>query len=392
MNIAINEEKQIYDLWLDSLWEFAPRKKHLLIEKYGDSRSVYEQGSDDIQQGMKTGIQENDRIRSLEEVKRNLEEMKEAEIIAVAWDDEGFPERLRHINNPPWMLYFYGRTELLDERCVAVVGARKASDYGKTTAQALGRRIAGAGAIVVSGMAGGVDSWAHRGALDYGLGDEKPSECLNQANTIAVLAGGVDICYPKTNRTLYGEIRRRGLIVSEFRPGVHPRSYYFPMRNRIISGLSEATVVVEAAIGSGSLITAELAMDQGREVFAVPGNIDRIGSVGTNKLIRDGASILISIEDLIHELYLEDENCVEIGGLIGEEKGESVLGEDEKRIIKQLLEQGEVNTEQLVRATGLSASKINGLVTVLEMKGIVSTAIGKIFLAKKFENLYNMPL
>ena len=151
-------------------------------------------------------------------------------------------------------------------------------------------------------------------------------------------------------------------------------------------------MVVEAAIGSGSLITAELAMDQGREVFAIPGNIDRIGSVGTNKLIKDGASILISVEDLIRELYLEDENCVKIGELIGEENGESVLGDDEKRIIKQLLQQGEVNTEQLVRTTGLSASKINGLVTVLEMKGIVSTAIGKIFLAKKFENLYNMPL
>ena len=164
------------------------------------------------------------------------------------------------------------------------------------------------------------------------------------------------------------------------------------MRNRLISGLSEATVVVEAAIGSGSLITAELAMEQGREVYAVPGNIDRIGSVGTNKLIKDGATILISVEDLIHELYLEDENRVEIGCLIGEESGEEVLGADEKGIVKYLLQNGEANTEQLVRSTGLSASKINGLVTILEMKGIVSTAIGKIFLAKKFENLYIMPL
>ena len=377
------KEKLLYDLWLDSLWEFAPRKKHLLIEKYGDSRKVYELGQTDIQEGMKTGIQENDRIRTLKEAEKILEEMGRSEIMAIAWDDEDFPERLRQINNPPWMIYLYGRKELLDERCVAVVGARKASEYGKTAAQSVGRRIAATGAVVVRGMAGGVDSWAHRGALD---------QQGERGNTIAVLAGGVDVCYPKANRKLYAEICRRGLVLSEFRPGVHPRSYYFPMRNRLISGLSEATVVVEAAIGSGSLITAELAMEPGREVYAVPGNIDRIGSVGTNKLIKDGAAILISVEDLIHELYLEDENCVEIGGLIGEESGEEVLGADEKGIVKYLLQNGEANTEQLVRSTGLSASKINGLVTILEMKGIVSTAIGKIFLAKKFENLYNMPL
>ncbi|MBQ6686715.1 MAG: DNA-processing protein DprA [Firmicutes bacterium] len=385
-------DKQLYDLWLDSLWEFAPMKKHLLVERYGDSRGVYEQGMADIDEGMKTGAQENDRFRTLDEVKTIRKEMESLGIVALAWDDEAFPDCLRHIKNPPWMIYLLGRTELLDERCVAVVGARKATDYGKTAAQNLGRRIAATGTVVVSGMASGVDSWAHRGALDIGLGSERPEECFRQANTIAVLAGGVNVCYPKANRNLYGEICRRGLILSEFRPGVHPRSYYFPMRNRLISGLSEATVVVEAAVGSGSLITAELAMDQGREVFAVPGNIDRIGSMGTNKLIKDGATILISVEDLIHELYLEDENCAEIGDFICGGNGEEVLGEEERRVVKFLLQNGEANTEQLVRSTGLSASKLNGLVTVLEMKGIVSTAIGKIFLAKKFENLYNMPL
>ena len=376
-------DKRFYDIWLDSLWEFAPRKKHLLIEKYGDSRSIYERGMADVTEGMKTGIQENDRIRSLEEAKHICEDMDQKGIVALAWDDEDFPAALRTIKNPPWMIYISGRKELLDQTCVAVVGARKASEYGKTTAEHLGWRLAQTGTVVVSGMAGGIDTWAHRGALNYGN---------EVGNTIAVLAGGVDVCYPKANRKIYGEIKRRGAVLSEFRPEVHPRSYYFPMRNRLISGLSVATVVVEAAIGSGSLITAELAIEQGREVFAVPGNIDRICSVGTNKLIKDGASILISVEDLIQELYLEDENCVSIGGRLGEERTEDVMGPDEKNIVKFLLQNGEATTDQLVGFTGLSASKINGLVTVLEMKGIVSTAIGKIFLAKKLENLYNMPL
>ena len=378
------KEKVIYDLWLDSLWECAPKQKHMLLENYGDSYTVWSEGIEDVKEGMKSGAQENDRIRSLEEAEEIYYHMKEQGIQAIAWDDEDFPESLRTINQPPWMLYVYGRKELLYEPCVSVVGARKATDYGMKIASELGYRISETGTVMVSGMASGIDAWAHRGALDHGLP-------MKNANTIAVLAGGVDICYPKSNYKLYHEIKNQGAIVSEFRPGVRPRTYYFPLRNRIISGLSQATVIVEAAVGSGSLITAELAMEQGREVFAVPGNIDRVGSVGTNKLIKDGASILISTEDLIQELHLERENCVSIGGNLGR-VDESVLGTDEKIILKFLLQNGEATTDHLVRATGLTTSRINGLVTILEMKGIVSTAIGKIFLAKKFENLYNMPL
>ncbi|MBQ8590068.1 MAG: DNA-processing protein DprA [Firmicutes bacterium] len=374
------KEKNIYDLWLDSLWECAPRKKHLLIEKYGDSYHVWKEGNNDVLEGMKSGAQENDRIRTLEEAEAISARLKEMDVTALAWDDEEFPDCIRSIKNPPWMIYVYGKQELLYRTCVAVVGARKASDYGKLTAQRIGERLAHTEAVVVSGMASGIDAWAHQGTLEEG------------GDTIAVLAGGVDVCYPKSNRRLYGEIRRKGAIISEFRPGIRPRAYYFPLRNRLISGISAATVIVEAAVGSGSLITAELAMEQGREVFAVPGNIDRIGSLGTNKLIKDGAGILISVEDLVEELSLEDTNDGLEAGMADGAAEPEALGDDEKAIIRFLLCNGEATTDQLMGVTGFSTSKINGLVTVLEMKGIVSTAIGKIFLAKKFENLYNMPL
>lgn len=374
-----NRDKRKYDLWLDSLWEFAPKKKHLLLQKYGSSFHVWKYGLEDVRRSMEKTAGEREFMKTPEDGERLLTRLEEKNIQAVAWDDEEFPAQLKQIDLAPWMIYVQGKSELLTRRCVAVVGARKASEYGKNTAYAMGKRLAQTGTVVVSGMAVGIDAWAHRGALD----DRKDS--CEAANTVAVLACGVDVCYPAVNHRLYDEIQRCGALVSEFQPGVRPRSYYFPARNRLISGLSCASVVVEAAVRSGSLITAELAAEQGREVFAVPGSIDRIGSMGTNKLIKDGAGILISIEDLIDELGLETT------GNVHWEEGEA-LGVDEKRIIKVLLQQGETTADQIASVTGLAPSKINGLVTILEMKGMISTAIGKIFLAKKFENLYNMPL
>lgn len=372
-----DREKKIYDLWLDCLWECSPKKKHQLIQTFGTSFDAWKDGRNLIETEMKSASRQGGGMATPEEARRLLERLEQQKIRAIAWDDEEFPPLLKEITNPPWMIYVAGNAQLLSRPCVAVIGARRASQYGKNVAYHMGKRLAQAGAVVVSGMAMGIDSCAHRGALDNESGRSE------EASTIAVLGGGVDVCYPASNRQIYDEIRKRGALVSEFQPGVHPKNYYFPMRNRLISGLSEAAVVVEAAIGSGSLITAELAAEQGREVFAIPGNIDRIGSVGTNKLIKDGASLLISVEDLIHELGLEADEPPE---------SDEQLGADEKKIIKILLQQGEVTADQLAASLGLPTSKINGLVTVLEMKGIISTAIGKIFLAKKFENLYNMPL
>ncbi|MDR1068355.1 MAG: DNA-processing protein DprA, partial [Clostridiales Family XIII bacterium] len=206
------------------------------------------------------------------------------EVMVIEKGDPRFSARLSQLSDPPERLYCIGDVSLLNHTpAVAIVGARRATSYGKWAAQTIARRLAEQGVCVVSGMAEGADTAAHVGALECG------------GKTIAVLGCGIDICFPLSNRALKRTIEGSGLVVSEYPPGMPGAKYTFPQRNRIISGLSAAVVVAEAGVTSGSLITAECAADQGREVYAVPGNINRLLSAGANKLIRDGAKPLVLI-------------------------------------------------------------------------------------------------
>ena len=274
---------------------------------------------------------------------------------------KAYPKLLGDIPDPPEILYCIGNTSLLESRALAVVGSRKCSEYGKTTAMRIGEAAAHNNITVVSGMAKGIDSFAHLGALKAG------------GKTIAVLGCGVNICYPKENRKLYEQIASEGLLVSELPPDEAPRPYTFPQRNRIISGLSEAVTVVEAGTGSGALITAEIAAAQGREVFAVPGNINSRYSLGTNKLLTDGATPVAVIDDIfigmgIKPALAEDE-IISLGG-------------DEEQVYQLIKENGEVTVDFICRILNKTPAFINGIVTVLEIKGLVAYNLGKIFIAK----------
>jgi DNA processing protein len=180
----------------------------------------------------------------------------------VKLEDRDYPELLKYIPDPPLSLYYAGDITLASRPSIAVVGARKATSYGKWAAYGFAKKLSEYGIVVVSGMAYGVDSWAHKGAVE------------NQGKTIAVLGCGIDICYPASNRALRDDILKEGLILSEYEPGTPPLPFRFPLRNRIISGLSLGTIVIEAGLSSGSLITAEYAADQGRNIYALPGNIN----------------------------------------------------------------------------------------------------------------------
>lgn len=277
-------------------------------------------------------------------------------------DDSAYPELLRHIADPPAVLYAVGDTGLLSAKCVAVVGARKASPYGKWVSYNIGRRLAEYGIVTVSGMAFGCDSEAHRGALEAGGG------------TVAVMGCGADICYPASNAALRRKIAEKGLILSEYPPGTPPRPYTFPRRNRIISGISEAVAVAEAGLASGSLITAACAAEQGRTLFAVPGNISASGSIGCNKLIQDGAVPVAFIEDIITGIGVP---------LSADREDETVrLGKDEKIIYDILKNSGEVTSDFLSKRLNRSVSEVNALVSVMEIKGFLTTSAGKIFIAK----------
>jgi len=208
----------------------------------------------------------------------------------VAWDVSEYPKVLLEVSDPPALLYCVGRTELLNRPALAIVGSRNATAQGMRNAQAFARTLSDAGLTIVSGLALGVDAAAHRGGL------EGPS------STIAVLGTGVDLVYPPANRALAQEIAKQGLLVSEFALGSPATKQNFPRRNRIISGLARGTLIVEAAVASGSLITARAALEQGREVFAIPGSIHSPLSKGCHSLIKSGAKLVESAEDVLSEL------------------------------------------------------------------------------------------
>ncbi len=272
----------------------------------------------------------------------------------------GFPAALTRIKNVPKRLYYLGDLSLLSRRCVAIVGSRTTTGYGRNTAKAIARDLAGRGVTVVSGMASGIDACAHEGALSCGGG------------TVAVLGCGPDICYPASNHALMGAIAGKGLILSEYPPGTPADPWNFPQRNRIISGLSEMTIVVQARDRSGAMITAELAAEQGRQVMAVPGNIDSRFHLGTNKLIQEGVDPIIRIEDAAEALGL---------GKVMAEDVRLKLSPREQEIFALISDRGEMRLDDICLQLEKSPQYVNPILSVMEMKGVVSSSMGKFFLA-----------
>lgn len=266
-----------------------------LLRQYGSAGAVLRQEPRELEsagvapavaQSMASGCTFDEAARAVEELKT-----QGAEVVALT--DRRYPARLREIYDPPPVLFAKGRLELLDTVMVAVVGSRRPSAYGLAVAERLGKDLAAAGVTVVSGMAKGIDTAAHGGALSAG------------GATVAVFGCGLDVIYPAENRKLAERIARDGLLLTEFPPGTPAHPQNFPIRNRVVSGLSEGVVVVEGKQYSGSLITARLALDQNREVFAVPGNITQPSSFGPNLLIKQGAQLVQSSQDILDGLGVD---------------------------------------------------------------------------------------
>lgn len=272
-----------------------------------------------------------------------------------------YPALLKEIRDYPKELYYIGDPKLLEEKCVSIVGSRKTNQYGRSTAYSFGKALGQRGITVVSGMAVGIDTCAHEGALQ------------EKGHTAAVLACGLDLCYPPRNRELKGKIESAGIVLSEYPPGTAAQRYYFPQRNRIISGLSPLTVVVQAGNRSGALITAELAADQGRDVGAVPGNIDSEYNLGSNKLLREGAFTLTGVQDLLEASGVS---------VLSELEAERMLSDEEKQLYFLLCSHGEMSLDQLAFYLKKTVNEVGSLAIVMEMKGIVFSAMGKVFIAK----------
>ena len=341
--------------------------------------------------------------RSRAPLAQELELIEKHQCHIVTINDESYPPLLKQISDPPVVLYIIGESPIQDTPSIAIVGSRSPTEYGKTTSQQLSYQLAERGIIVVSGFARGIDTCVHRGALEAG------------GHTIAVFGCGLSIIYPETNRGLAAEIIKSGALISEFPMTMPPRGNNFPRRNRVISGLTLGTLVVEASDRSGSLITARHAAEQGREVFAVPGQIFSDVSRGTHSLINQGATLINSVDDLLDALpqnYARSLRRESLEATLqppprrnrGSKRSDKVarpqsaeerstpvpqpktkvepnLTPDERAVLSTM-DADSVHIDQIARVTQLPIGKVSSLLVMLELKGIVQQLPGKQFVKK----------
>ena len=411
----------VHWIWFAHRPGVSDRMKVALLQHFQDPEVIYiaDSGAFEAIEGLTQEAVESLEDKILTAAEETLEICRREMIHLLTYRDAGYPARLKNIADPPVVLYYKGTLPDFDgSPVIGVVGTRKASAYGLTTAKRMGYQIGKCGGIVVSGMAYGIDSMAMSGALTAG------------GTVVGVLGCGADVVYPPSNRSLYRDTEQHGCILSEFAPGVPPIHYNFPKRNRIIAGLSCGVLVVEAPEKSGALITARQALDQGRDVFAVPGNIDVPSFVGSNYLLRDGAIPVFSGWDVVGEyqsLFPEKirrynapghQNAYpdEIARVEEPEKTPAKVAQKprtprqkktpeetinkkvidngasapyidvndtlpklsaEERAIVEALQQGERLVDDVIADTGLTTGKLLASLTMLELKGVIRRLPGK---------------
>lgn len=384
-------------VWLSTLPGLSPRKAARLLDEIGAPLEIY--NASPAQLSEVSGITAADIAalsdKTLKRASRVLDDSARLGQQLLTLHDAAYPELLRAIDDPPTILYCRGKLQSLSFRpAVAVVGPRRVSPYGYRVTKSLSYQLAQAGVTIVSGMAAGTDAAAHAAALEAG----KP--------TIAVLGCGLDVCYPTENGALFNQIPKTGLLISEYPPGTPPLAANFPARNRIISGLCCAVLLPEAPRRSGSLITAACALDQGRDVFAVPGNIDVPSSVGANLLIQDGARLVTCADDILSELAPRYPELLQAEA----QPAETLAAADDpyatgvtapplqpaeptsellqaaadgarplaERLIS-LLSRGALHADTLIAAVPESAADVTAALTMLELEGQIVQHPGKIF-------------
>lgn len=354
----------MYALWLNNIPGITYARRRMIYAACGSAKELYAMDEKRLYEipGLETAdVLSIVRSRDKWNLEAEWVKLSENGISFVSIEDSGYPKRLRNISSPPHALYCVGKLPDENRRSIAVVGARMRSAYGSQIARTLARKAAEAGAQVISGMAAGIDADGHMGALDAG------------AETFAVLGCGVDVCYPRRNRFLYENIAGNGGILSEYPVGTEPRREYFPQRNRIISGLSDCVAVIEAREKSGSLITADYAMEQGREVYALPGRITDPLSQGTNRLIRQGAGVITGVSDFLEELAFFGAGA---GGQIDFRKN---LLEKDEAMVYSLFDFAPLGIGSIVQKSALGLTDALDILQRLEQKGYVKETVPNYF-------------
>ncbi|MEJ6951502.1 DNA-processing protein DprA [Natronospora cellulosivora (SeqCode)] len=351
-----------------------------LLKHFGDAYSIWQANERQLKAVNGIGKLAEKIIKQKESININklLEEINRKKINYTTLVDDKYPKILKNIYDPPPVLFYKGKLNF-EYPAISIIGSRRSTTYGRKYAEKLAYELAQRGVTVISGMARGIDTCAHVGTLKA------------KGRTIAVLGSGLDIIYPSENRDLAKEIQNEGAIISEYPPGVKPLSANFPQRNRIISGLSRGILVIEAADRSGSLITANLALEQGRELFAIPGNIDRPQSRGCNRLIQNGAKMVTNVDDILEELYLYKETNNNYR--LNKDNKESYkanypeLSEKEKNLIKIFENEREMKIDKIISKSGKRASEVNALLLKLELKGVLKREAGKKYVFMGLQSL-----
>ena len=374
----------IYMYWLSTLFTMGSRKQNILLNYFGDAERAYHASAEELRQI--PGFTENNirvvqKNKEISITKHGFNTLRDMGISFIPRTHKSFPYLLSTIPDAPIGLFCMGEFPSKDFYRVAIIGSRKCSEYGLNTARTFSEGLANNKIVVVSGMARGIDSMSHREAIARG------------GLTIAVLGCGLDICYPPENRELRDSIVKNGCIISEYPPGVPPHARHFPARNRIISGLSHLLIVIEAAKRSGTLITVDQALDQGRSVMAVPGNITNKYSQGTNNLIKQGAEPVCSTEDILEMLGLDDlvvqtrlvDDDWDTPQITSEKNFERSSGKKpiktaigtlpsiapEEKLVYDVLDLMPLGLEDIVIKTNSKVHVIQYLLTMLELKGLV---------------------
>lgn len=353
-----NKKPELGAAWLGEICKLSDRKKIYLSKKFEQLEELYNMKERDIRKIENLTPKEVERILeakkiSLEEVAEKLELEKKKGIRRVLFGTASYPEKLTYIPDPPFSLYVKGKLPDPARLSVSIVGARKCTSYGEKMALAYGEALALAGAQVISGLALGIDGAGQRGALNGG------------GETFSVLGCGVDICYPREHIGLYMDVQEKGGLISELPMGSKPLAYNFPRRNRIISGLSDVVLIIEAKEKSGSLITADQALEQGRDVYALPGPVDSPLSRGCHLLIKQGAGILLSPKELMEDLNIEL-----IPAIKDSEQNKKNL-ESTENMVYSCVGLFPKNLMQLMEDTGLDSGKLLEILAKLQIRGYI---------------------
>lgn len=348
-------DELLYSVALSMVKGVGPARYRMLLEKFSNAISVFNANFEDLREVVSEGVAKSIKTFDLSSAKVILNRSKELGFEIISLQSDLYPERLRYFNYSPPILWVKGDLSALMGNTVGVVGTRRPDSYGIRATKKIVESLSELNFTIVSGGAYGIDTVAHKTALENG------------GKAVAVLGSGLDIPYPWQNRGLFNKISESGALISEFPPGTKPNAENFPKRNRIISALSDALVVIEAGETSGALLTARWALEQGKEIFVLPGPFDSEKSRGTNRLIKEGARIITDVNDILEEFGLEKV-----------EKKEVQLTPKEREIF-ELLGDDPIHIDQLVLKTSMDVTEILGVLLGLELKGLVRQIPGKYF-------------